>query len=587
MALDGAFLRCLTTELTTALTDARVDKIHQPSREELIFFMRGRGGTSKLYLSARVQSPRVHITRLVPDNPATPPMFCMLMRKHLSGARLTAVRQDGLERVLYLDFQSRNELGDEVTLTVACELMGRNSNLILIGADGKVLDAVRRVDFETSPTRPILPGVAYEPPPRMADKLDLWLAGAEALTAAVRSIRETPLCEALLAASRGLSPLLCREAAFVAAGDEQALTSDLPEEAWTRLTGYLSRLRGMLETHDFKPYLLYKKDGTPFEFCFLPITQYGLDATGRPVETLSELLDDYYAEKDEKERLYQRARDLWKLLQTAQDRLTRKLEKQRQELAKSGKREEKRLYGDLLNANLHAVPRGADHADVINYYEPDCPTVRVPLNPAITAAQNAQRYYKEYRKAQTAERVLGEQIAAGEEERLYLDTVSDALSRAGSLREIAELREELAAGGYLRLPRSKQKSPAALPPMAFRSSDGFDILVGRNNRQNDQLTLKTARGGDIWLHTKNIPGSHVIVVTGGKAPTDTALSEAAMLAAVHSKASGGAQVPVDFTEVRHVRKPAGAKPGRVIYDHQQTLYVTPDKAACEKLRADT
>ena len=584
MALDGAFLRCLTTELADALTDARVDKIHQPSREELIFFMRGRGGTSKLYLSARVQSPRVHITRFVPDNPATPPMFCMLMRKHLSGARLTAVRQDGLERALYLDFQSRNELGDEVTLTVACELMGRNSNLILIGADGKVLDAVRRVDFETSPTRPILPGVAYEPPPRMADKLDLWLTEPDALSAAVRRLRETPLCDALLTVSRGLSPLLCREAAFVAAGDEQTLTSDLSEEAWARLTGYLSRLRGLLASSDYTPYLLYKKDGTPFEFSFLPITQYGLDATGRQAGSLSELLDDYYAEKDEKERLYQRARDLWRVLQTAQSRLARKLDKQRQELDRSGKREEKRLFGDLLNANLHAVPRGADHADVINYYEPDCPTVRIPLDPAISAAGNAQRYYKEYRKAQTAERVLAEQIAAGEEEQQYLDTVSDALSRAGSLREIAELREELASGGYLRLARGKQKAPAALPPMAFRSSDGFDILVGRNNRQNDQLTLKTARGGDIWLHTKNIPGSHVIVVTGGKAPTDTALSEAAMLAAVHSKASGGAQVPVDFTEARHVRKPAGAKPGRVIYDHQQTLYVTPDKAVCEKLR---
>ena len=586
MALDGAFLRCLKTELETALTDARVDKIHQPSREELIFFMRGRGGTSKLYLSARVQSPRVHITRFVPDNPATPPMFCMLLRKHLSGARLTAVRQDGLERALYLDFLSRNELGDEVTLTVACELMGRNSNLILIGPDGKVLDAVRRVDFETSPTRPILPGVAYEPPPRMADKLDLWLSDPDALTAATRRLCDHPLCEALLSVSRGLAPLLCREAAFVAARDEQKRTSDFTEEEWARLTGYLTRVRGILETHDFKPYLLYKKDGTPFEFSFLPITQYGLDATGRQAETLSQLLDDYYAEKDEKERLYQRSRDLWRVLQTARDRLSRKLEKQRQELDRSGKRDQKRLFGDLLNANLSAVPRGADHADVINYYEPDCPTVRIPLDPAVSAAQNAQRYYKEYRKAQTAERVLAEQIAAGEEERLYLDTVSDALSRAGNLREIAELREELAAGGYLRLPRSRQKSPAALPPMAFRSSDGFDILVGRNNRQNDQLTLKTARGGDIWLHTQNIPGSHVIVVTGGKTPTDTALTEAAMLAAFHSKASGGAQVPVDFTEVRHVRKPAGAKPGRVIYDHQQTIYVTPDKTVCDQLKVE-
>lgn len=585
MALDGAFLRALSRELSDNLTDARVDKIHQPQKEELVFCLRGRGGVQKLLFSARVQSPRVHLTENVPENPASPPMFCMLLRKHLQGAKLIAVRQTGFERALFFDFATRNEMGDPVTLTLACEMMGRNSNLVLYNADTKkIVDAVKRVDFETSETRPVLPGAAYLPPPTMAGKLDVGDVDENAVITRLRTAPDGALCDALLDATQGLSPLLCREAAVIATGSADTPLSFMGEVQWEALASFLKKARETALCGASRPYLLYKPDGAPLEFSFLPITQYGLSATGREVSSLSALLDAFYAEKDEAERLRVASRDLTKLLTQNRERVARKIARQREELASSEKREEKRLYGDLINANLGEIPKGASSAEVVNYYDEACGMITIPLDPSKTAAQNAQKYYKEYRKAQTAAVVLKEQIAAGEEELLYLETVADALSRAGSTREIGELRQELAAGGYIRLPRGKQKAPAALPPMEFVSSDGFAVYVGRNNRQNDLLTLKTARGRDMWFHVKNIPGSHVIIVCNGQPLPDRTVTEAATLAAYFSKAQNSAQVPVDFAEVRHVRKPAGAKPGRVIYDHQQTVYVTPDEKMVAKLQ---
>ena len=585
MALDGAFLRALSRELGEKLIDARVDKIHQPQKEELVFCLRGKSGVQKLLFSVRVQSPRVHLTENVPENPASPPMFCMLLRKHLQGAKLVAVRQTGFERALFFDFATRNEMGDPVTLTLACEMMGRNSNLVLFNADTKkIVDAVRRVDFETSESRPILPGTTYLPPPTMAGKLDVGEASADTVVSRLKTGADGALCDTLLAATQGLSPLLCREAAKVSTGAPDTPVSLLTDEQWQKLAAYLEKVRDVALCGAPRPYLLYKPDGAPLEFSFLPVTQYGLSASGRELPSLSALLDAFYAEKDEAERLRAASRDLTKLLNQNRERVTRKIARQREELLASEKREQKRLFGDLINANLGVIPKGASSAEVVNYYDEACGTIIIPLDPAKTPAQNAQKYYKDYRKAQTAAVVLQEQIAAGEEEQLYLETVADALSRAGSVREIAELRQELASGGYIRLPRGKQKAPAALPPMEFVSSDGFTIYVGRNNRQNDLLTLKTARGRDTWLHVKNIPGSHVIIVCNGQPLPDRTVTEAATLSAFYSKAQNSAQVPVDFTEVRHVRKPAGAKPGRVIYDHQQTVYVTPDEKIVAKLQ---
>lgn len=583
MALDGGFIYCLAAELRETLADARVDKIHQPSREELVMSLRSKSGTYKLYISARVQSPRVHIVSEVPENPASPPMFCMLLRKKLGGGKLMAIRQDGLERVLYFDFDCVNELGDHVELTVAVEMTGRHSNIVLI-ADGKVVDAIKHVDFAMSDVRPILPGIEYIPPVPFADRLSPLDHDAASIVQAVKNSRGGELSQALLGVTQGLSPLVCREIASLTLRRVQKSCDELTDDEWERLAFYVDRVRKtLLDGERRVPYLVRTTDGVPSAFSYMLITQFGLSAVGGERESFSDLLEAYYSEKDKAERLRAKAHDTLKLLVNASARIERKLQRQREELAASSKRETKRLYGDLLMAQAYAVPHGASSAELINYYDENGGTITVALDPSITAAQNAQRYYKEYRKAQTAERVLAEQIEAGEAELRYLDSVLDALSRAQSLAEIAEVRRELAQSGYIRSTDPRRKPPPSTGPMLFTSTDGMTIAVGRNNMQNDQLTLKTARGRDVWFHVKDIPGSHTVVLTEGEEPTEQTLMEAAILAATHSKAAASSQVPVDYTFVKHVHKPSGAKPGMVIYEHQKTVYVTPDSALAARL----
>ncbi len=583
MGIDGAFLHALRNELAQQVIDARVDKIHQPSKEELVFLMRSRAGSHKLYFSARVNSPRVHFTAVALENPAAPPMFCMLLRKRLLGARLVDIRQPGLERVLFFDFDTYNELGDPVQLTLAAEIMGRYSNLILIDEQGRIADAIKRVDITMSPVRPLLPGVEYVLPPAEPDRLDLSRSTARQIVQAVQESAKTPE-KALLGRTQGISPLLCREVVFRALQDKEG-DSTLNEEELEQLEQTVAAVQAVIDTPEKQvPYLLYHTDGMPWDFSFMPITQYGLDATGRQAASFSALLDEFYAEKDAAERMRQRSHDVLRVLTNALDRLSRKLERQRQELATSEKREEKRLFADLINAHLHAIPVGATAVELVNYYDPDCATVTVPLNPALSAVRNAQKYYKDYRKAKTAEEMLTRQIALGEEEVRYLESVFDALSRVTTVRELDELREELAVGGYLRLQTGRRKAPPPTAPLEFVSEDGFPILVGRNNVQNDRLTTRIAKGSDWWFHVKNIPGSHTVVLCDGVQPPDSTLMQAAILAATHSKAADSAQVPVDYTQIRNVKKPAGAKPGMVIYETNRTVYVTPDKTLPARLK---
>lgn len=584
MALDGAFVYCLRKELSARLADSRIDKIFQPSRDELVLLMRTPQGSEKLYFSARASSPRVHLIQKSPENPAVPPMFCMLLRKRLTGGRLAHIRQNGLERALYFDFDCLNELGDAVRLTLACEMMGRHSNVILINADGKIADSLHRVDFTMSSVRPVLPGLPYEDPPAESDRLDLTAVSPETFCRAVLQNEQLPLDKALLQTAHGLSPLLCREVAHRTLRGADRTVQELSETDCDRLLFFVRAVRNaILSGEGFVPYLLTHKE-TPKEFSFFPILQYGLDAVGAEQPDLSTLLETFYAAKDAQQRRQQNARDIFKVLSASAERVSRKLARQRQELAQGEKRDQKRLYADLLMAQAYTVPKGADKATLVNYYDDACAPITVPLDPALSAAANAQKYYKEYRKAQTACTVLQQQILLGQQEAQYLDSVFDALSRAETLRELASIREELVAGGYLRAQKGRQKPPPPPAPLCFTSDDGYEIRVGRNNVQNDQLTLKTARGGDWWFHTKNVPGAHVIVIADGNTPPDTTLTQAAILAATYSGAGeSNASVEVDYTQARHVRKPAGAKPGMVIYDHNRTALVTPDKALAKRL----
>ena len=587
MALDGAFLHGIARELESAV-GCRVDKIHQPSREELVFVLRGRDGMKKLLLSAGASSPRIHFTEVALENPKTPPMFCMLMRKHLHNGRLTKVRQNGLDRVLYLVFESANELGDLVTVTVAMEIMGRHSNLILIGPDGRVLDAIKRVDAEMSSVRMVLPGMPYTLPPAQ-DKLNLLECSVDEVLVALRAGKNAELSKALMGVLQGFSPILAREAAHFATRGIETAKDDLTGEQIDRLDFFLDGLRKRLADGEIEPTMVMDKEGKPKDFSLVPIHQYGAAMVTKAYPTASGLLDSFYAERDRIERMKQRSHDLLKLLVNQSDRAARKITAQQQELRDCANRETYKMYGDLLNANLYTIPKGASSVRVQNFYAQEAlaggepPEVEIALDPSLSAVKNAQKYYTEYRKAATAEKMLTALIAQAKEELAYLDSVFDAVSRTTGESELLEIREELAEQGYLKHYRQKNKQLKAQPPLRYRSSDGFVILCGRNNKQNDQLTCRTARKSDIWCHTQGIPGSHVIIVSEGNPVPDQTVEEACVIAAYNSKARESAQVPVDYTELKNVWKPNGAKPGMVHFENYSTAYVTPDGALVSRL----
>lgn len=583
MALDGAFLRHLKKEITDRALGARVDKIYQPNKEELVFLLRTRQEAFKLLLSARANSPRIHFTQYAPENPKVPPMLCMLLRKRLSGAKLVEIRQPGLERLLYLDFDAANELGDKVRLSLVIEIMGKYSNIILVDGQGKIVDALKRVDEEMSSQRLVQPGLTYELPPAQNKPCMLECPPEEIVEAIVHQPKNQSLNKGILNALQGLSPVVCREVEHQVGRGQELFTRDLTQEQRERLRFFLERLFTTVRDTAGEPYMVTKIKGKPMEFSFLNIVQYGTLASVSRWEDFSSLLDEFYEERDRQDRMRVKAQDLLRLLANASERLSRKINLQRGELAQSEDREHLRVCGDLINANLYRIERGSAFADLENFYDENR-LMRIKLDPALNATQNAQKYYKEYRKAKTAQQVLGEQIAQAEQELLYVDSVFDCLSRVQSESELNEIRQELREEGYLKAVRDKRKPPAPLAPLEFVSSEGFRILVGRNNRQNDKLTLKQANNNDIWLHTKNIPGSHTIIVTGGRQPGDATLKEAAMLAAYHSRAKDSSQVPVDYTQIRYVSKPQGAKPGMVIYVHYQTLFVTPQHELTEKLK---
>ncbi|MGN1404130.1 MAG: NFACT family protein, partial [Ruminococcus sp.] len=497
----------------------------------------------------------------------------MLLRKRLGNGKLLDIRQDGLERVLYFDFSCVNELGDVVQLTLACEIMGRYSNLILIDEKGIVIDSMKRVDATMSSKRLVLPGVAYEMPPR-DDRLNFLTASDEEIRAAVAS-KNAELSKALLQTFEGVSPVLVREWAYYTGQGTACRAEALTDDQSDRLCYTIRRSREMLEQGTEVYTMVSTREGQPKDFSFLPLHQYGTLMVTKTMPSACELLDEFFASRDHTARLKQRANDLFHLLLHATERIQRRIVSQSEELDACEEKDALRHKADLISANLYRLHKGDTTAELEDFYDPACPTVTVELDARLTPPQNAQKYYQAYKKACTAEKILTEQIAKGREELAYLDSVLDVLSRAETENDLEQLRTELAEQGYLRLLRRKGKPPKSLPPMEFTASDGTRILVGRNNRQNDQLTLKTANKNDIWLHTQNIPGSHVILETGGKEPSQQVLEEAAQLAAYHSKARDSAQVPVDYCPVRFVKKPAGAKPGMVIFSNQHTLYVTP------------
>ena len=583
MALDGIFLGLVREELEV-LIDGRVDKLYQPSREELVFGIRTRDGAYRLLINSAAGTARVHLTRESIENPKTPPMFCMLMRKRLGSGKLIGIRQDGCERILYFDFEASNELGDTVKLTLAAEIMGRRSNIILIDGDGKIVDSIKRVTPEMSAVRPVLPGMSYTLPPR-SDRLSLEELDTEALKERLKAFERKRAANALVQIIEGISPVFADEAVMLAAGDDKAVC-ELSENELERLCTWLREQGERLKKRELCYTILRTQEGQFKDFCFADITHYGSLMQVSRAESACELLDVFYSQRDRFERIRQKAQDLFRLLTGLSERTARRTANQRQELSECADRENLKIRGDLVMTNLYTIEKGQTSVVCSNYFSEDGGEICIELDPRLTPTQNAQKYYKEYRKADTAEKKLHELIAQGEEEQKYIDSVLDTLTRAETESDINQLREELSEQGYIRKKGGKARADKSLPPMKYLSSDGYTILVGRHNRQNDKLTLKDSAKHDIWLHTHDITGSHTVIVTNGETPPDTTILEAARLAAYHSKGRQSAQVPVDYTLIRYVKKPAGAKPGMVIFTNQHTVYVRPDEQEAQRLRVN-
>ena len=578
MPFDAMFLSAVCDELRQELIGARVEKIQQPARDMVVLQLRGK---ARLLLSASGNRPRFHVTQASYENPAQPPMFCMLLRKHLAGGRIAAIEQPPAERSVELTLDCTDEMGTPCQKRLILELMGRNSNLILTDGENRILDCMRRVDFEMSEQRQVLPGLFYHRPPRQEGKLtpqELTKPALERLLA--QTAAPVHLDRWIVDHVAGISPLIARELAFGFCGETDAdvLTLDRARLAEALTQPSLLQAR--------QPTLLLC-GGRPKDFTYCPIRQYGAYMTARTMPSFSALLDAFYTETEQRERMLQKSQSLRRTVTNLLERTRRKLAAQRKECEASLDRETLRRRGDIVTANLHAMTRGMTVLRAEDFYQEDMPEIEIPLRPELSPQQNAARFYKEYNKAKHAEKILAEQIARGEIEEEYLGAVLDELNRAESERDLAEIRAELEAGGYVRSAdrRRQQKQPASRP-MRFRSSDGFEILVGRNNRQNDQLSLKTARRDDLWLHIQKFHGTHVIVCCAGAPVPDGTITEAAMLAAWYSQAREGQNVPVDVTQVRNLRKPNGAKPGMVVYDRYRTVIVTPDAALCERLRAE-
>ena len=568
MAFDAFYLKFTLDEIREKCLGGRVEKIFQPSRDSLIMLIKGSAGREKLLIVANPTAPRLHLTTASPENPPEPPMFCMLLRKHLSGARLAEISQPPMERLAVFTFDSTDEMGFPVQKRLVAELMGRTCNLYLLGPEGRILDCLRRIPLDENTKRAALPGLNYQEPEKVEKQNPLEFTNyTELLTSPGADL----LCDRLMDTLGGLSPLVCREAALQCAGDTDARIEgqDLPALA-ARLEDYFREILTQP-----KPYFYAQADGTPKQFAFCPIREYG---SCQQAESFSALLDSFYTLRDRRDAMRQKSQAIRKTVSNLCARLRRKLAVQEKELEATYDRERLRQLGDILTANIGRIKKGQTIAQCEDFYNEEMPIIDIPISPLLSPQQNAAKFYKDYTRMKNAEKELTHQISLGSEELSYLESVQEELNRAGTDAELDEIRQELQAGGYVRQDggkaRMKQKK---LSPMRFESTDGYPIYVGRNNRQNDELTFRLARKDDIWCHASKVHGSHVIVSCGGKTPPDNTLTQAAQLAAYYAETTGGQNIPVDMTTVKQVKKIPSGKPGMVIYHTYKTVIVNPYK----------
>ncbi len=571
MAFDTLGIKKIIDELSPLL-ESKIDKVYQPEKDELLLVIRTREKTYKLVLSASANNPRIHFTEKTKENPKTAPLFCMLLRKHLVSGKITAVSQPDFERAVQFDVESYNELGDLTKKHLIVEIMGRNSNIILTDNDFKIIDSVKHVDFTQSSVRQILPGLEYVRPP-LQEKTAI-LSGDIKNAVIDFSENGMPCDKAIMAKISGISPVIAREIVFLGTGKTNIVCGELSTCEKEKITAELIKFA---QNPPYNPSIIFDASGKPIDFSATRILQYGNGIEIKTFNTMSDVICEFYSAKDKKERMHQKSADLLKLLGNNLDRASKKLSIQQKTMKDAKEKERYKIYADLLTANLYRIQEGHKSIVVENYYEDGYPEIEIELLENLSPSKNAQRYYKLYNKLKNAEVEVAKQMSSTLSDIEYLESTLLSVENAQNEADLSEIRQELSELGYIKRQKTnKRDTKLNSKPMHFISSDGFDIYVGKNNTQNDYLTLKFANSKDIWFHTKNIHGSHTIIKLGiDKSIPKTTMTEAAALAAYYSKARESGKVPVDYTEIKNVKKPNGAKPGMVIYDNYNTIYVDP------------
>lgn len=580
MAFDAGMVAALAYELNNKLAGARIDKIQQPEKEEIVFTIRADRENLRLSLSSGANNPRINITNITKENPVSAPMFCMLLRKHLTGGRIIGVTQFGFERLVEIEIECRDEMGFLCTRFIIIEIMGKYSNIIFCDQNKKIISAIKPVDFTTSSKRQILPGMTYEYPPKQ-EKISPLDVEKSAFSAIFDSAEKGNTVSRFITQNfMGISTLVANEIAYRTAGYAEVTLSDVTsDDLWETFSSVIK----IIKEKKFTPVLL-KHEEKPMDFSFLPIKQYGNVYTKNDCESFSSLIDEYFVKKERINHIKQISADLLKFLTNNENRIVKKIAIHREEIRKGKENLKFKELGDIITANIYMIKRGDKKALLWDYSQDPPVEKEIELDTKLAPAQNAQRYYKRYNKAKKAIEVLTEQLSKDETELLYIRSVLDALSRAEGANDLEEIRRELKASGYGVKMRSSQKNPPKTYPFEFKTQNGYTVLCGRNNIQNDSLTFKVAAKSDYWFHIKNIPGSHCIMICNGEEPPEIDFTQAAIIAATHSKATGSENVAVDYTFVKNVKKINGAKLGLVTYSTNWTAYVTPDEKLCEELR---
>lgn len=586
MPLDAICLSALKNELAEKVCGMKIDKVQQPEKDIILLSLRGQGTNAKLLISAGTGSSRIHLTDEKYDNPITAPMFCMFLRKHLTGAVIAGITQPPMERILDIELNAFDAMGMPLKKHIIVELMGRASNFIVTDEQGVIADCIRRSGSAIDSGRSVLPGLYYRQPPAMNKKIITELNDGEIADIIINADANLKLDKLLLNIFAGFSPLVCRELSYRAYKTADIRIYEcINKDRGNAAVNECIRLRDMLLNERFEPYLLHDDNGRPYDFSFMNIQQYAGMFESEKVSSFSALLEAYYTRQEKADRVKQKAKNLKKAVKNTYEKTLRKLESQRKELLNAENREELRQNADIIMANIYAIKRGMRSFSALNFYAEEETRKEIPLDPKKNAQQNAAKYYKEYAKAKNAEKHLTALIAEGEKEAEYLGSVLEALEMAENEHDLAEIRQELSDGGYIRKQQtSKKEKRIEQRPMQFVSSTGIDILVGKNNTQNDLLTMKIASKRDMWLHAQKIHGSHVIIRCNGIEPDEKTIEEAANLAGYYSQGRENGRVPVDFTYVKFVKKPSGAKPGMVIYTDYKTIITRPEVGNLKRIK---